>query len=71
MTEFFSSTSTQEQSSLTGEPDAVSATVTAQHDVPIESRNLVFSSSLVMNGGSAVACVGVAAVSQHTNRHAS
>jgi len=40
----------QEQSSLTGEPDAIAATVIAAHEMPIEARNVVFSSSLVMNG---------------------
>ena len=39
-----------ECSSLTGEPDAIPATVTAVHEAPIECRNIVFSSSLVMNG---------------------
>ena len=39
-----------ESSSLTGEPDAIAATVNAVHEAPIECRNLVFSSSLVMNG---------------------
>ena len=39
-----------ECSSLTGEPDAITATVNALHDAPIECRNVVFSSSLVMNG---------------------
>ena len=39
-----------EQSSLTGEPDAIAATVTALHEMPIEARNIVFSSSLVHNG---------------------
>ena len=39
-----------ECSSLTGEPDAIAATVVAVHEAPIECRNVVFSSSLVMNG---------------------
>ena len=39
-----------ECSSLTGEPDAIAATVVAAHETPLESRNVVFSSSLVMNG---------------------
>lgn len=39
-----------ECSSLTGEPDAIPATVVAKHEAPIEARNIVFSSSLVMNG---------------------
>ena len=39
-----------EQASLTGEPDAIPATTVAVHDLPVEARNLVFSSSLVMNG---------------------
>ncbi len=39
-----------ECSSLTGEPDAIAATVTAQHEAPLEARNIVFASSLVMNG---------------------
>jgi sodium/potassium-transporting ATPase subunit alpha len=39
-----------ESSSLTGEPDAIAATVVAVHEAPIECRNVVFSSSLVMNG---------------------
>jgi magnesium-transporting ATPase (P-type) len=39
-----------ECSSLTGEPDAIAATVLAQHEAPLEARNIVFSSSLVMNG---------------------
>lgn len=43
----------QEQSSLTGEPDAIAATVKAQHELPIEARNIVFSSSLVHNGAAA------------------
>lgn len=39
-----------ECSSLTGEPDAIAATVVAAHEAPLECRNVVFSSSLVMNG---------------------
>ena len=39
-----------ECSSLTGESDAIGITVERQHDSPAESRNLVFNSSLVMNG---------------------
>jgi magnesium-transporting ATPase (P-type) len=39
-----------ECSSLTGEPDAISATVLAAHEAPLEARNIVFASSLVMNG---------------------
>jgi sodium/potassium-transporting ATPase subunit alpha len=37
-------------SSLTGEPDAVACTVEHAHDLPAEARNLVFNSSLVLNG---------------------
>ena len=39
-----------ECSSLTGESEAITACVTAQNAAPLEARNLVFSSSLVMNG---------------------
>ena len=39
-----------ECSSLTGESEAITACVTAQNTAPLEARNLVFSSSLVMNG---------------------
>lgn len=39
-----------ESSSLTGESDAITATVVAVHEAPLECRNVVFSSSLVMNG---------------------
>jgi len=39
-----------ENSSLTGESAPVSATVKAMHDNPLEARNVVFSSSLVMQG---------------------
>jgi sodium/potassium-transporting ATPase subunit alpha len=35
---------------VTGESRPVAASVTAQHANPIEARNLVFSSSLVMTG---------------------
>ena len=37
-------------SSLTGESDSVVATVVAAHPAPVECRNVVFASSLVMNG---------------------
>ena len=39
-----------EASSLTGESEAISCSVEAQHELPAEARNLVFNSSLVMNG---------------------
>jgi magnesium-transporting ATPase (P-type) len=39
-----------ECSSLTGESDLVPATVDRKHDIPAEARNLVFMSSLAMNG---------------------
>jgi sodium/potassium-transporting ATPase subunit alpha len=39
-----------ECSSLTGESDAIAITVESHHDLPLESRNIVFNSSLVMNG---------------------
>lgn len=39
-----------ECSSLTGEADLVPATVDKKHDLPAEARNLVFMSSLAMNG---------------------
>ena len=39
-----------EASSLTGESDAITITVEPQHELPTEARNLVFYSSLVMNG---------------------
>eukprot|EP00775_Hariotina_reticulata_P010475 gene10475-10633_t len=39
-----------ECSSLTGESDLVPATVDKKHDIPAEARNLVFMSSLCMNG---------------------
>jgi hypothetical protein len=37
-------------SSLTGEPDAVDMGPDKRSDIPTEARNLVFNSSLVMNG---------------------
>lgn len=40
-----------ECSSLTGESEPVTAHVHAQHEDPIEAKNVVFSSSLVMSGG--------------------
>ncbi|WIA28646.1 hypothetical protein OEZ86_011182 [Tetradesmus obliquus] len=39
-----------ECSSLTGESDLVPASVDRKHDIPAEARNLVFMSSLAMNG---------------------
>ena len=39
-----------ECSSLTGESDSIVATVVAAHPAPVECRNVVFASSLVMNG---------------------
>jgi magnesium-transporting ATPase (P-type) len=39
-----------ECSSLTGESDLVAASVDKKHDIPAEARNLVFMSSLAMNG---------------------
>ncbi|KAF8072642.1 Atpalpha [Scenedesmus sp. PABB004] len=39
-----------ECSSLTGESDLVPASVEAKHETPAEARNLVFMSSLAMNG---------------------
>jgi sodium/potassium-transporting ATPase subunit alpha len=39
-----------ECSSLTGESDLVPASVTKKHDLPAEARNLIFMSSLAMNG---------------------
>ena len=39
-----------EASSLTGESDAIACCVDAAHATPLEARNLVFHSSLVMNG---------------------
>lgn len=39
-----------ECSSLTGESDLVPASVDAKHELPAEARNLVFMSSLAMNG---------------------
>ena len=39
-----------EASSLTGESDAIAVTCEPQHELPMEARNLVFNSSLVMNG---------------------
>lgn len=39
-----------ECSSLTGESDLVPASVDKKHDIPAEARNIVFMSSLVMNG---------------------
>ena len=37
-------------SSLTGEPDAIACAVEHAHDLPAEARNLIFNSSLVLNG---------------------
>jgi sodium/potassium-transporting ATPase subunit alpha len=39
-----------ECSSLTGESDAIAVTTAPAHELPAEARNLVFNSSLVMNG---------------------
>jgi hypothetical protein len=39
-----------ECSSLTGESDLVPVSVDKKHDIPAEARNLVFMSSLAMNG---------------------
>lgn len=39
-----------ECSSLTGESDLVPASVDKKHDIPAEARNVVFMSSLAMNG---------------------
>jgi magnesium-transporting ATPase (P-type) len=39
-----------ECSSLTGEADLVPASVDKKHDIPAEARNIVFMSSLAMNG---------------------
>ena len=39
-----------ECSSLTGESDLVPASVDKKHDIPAEARNLVFMSTLAMNG---------------------
>lgn len=39
-----------ECSSLTGESDLVPASVDKKHDIPAEARNIVFMSSLAMNG---------------------
>ena len=39
-----------EMSSVTGESDAMLCTVIHVHDEPLEARNLIFSSALVMNG---------------------
>ena len=35
---------------MTGESDLVPASVDRKHDIPAEARNLVFMSSLAMNG---------------------
>lgn len=39
-----------QQSSITGEPDAVPATVAHQSPEPLQANNLLFASSLVVNG---------------------
>ena len=39
-----------EMSSLTGESDAIECTPEKKSDMPTEARNVIFNSSLVMNG---------------------
>lgn len=39
-----------ECSSLTGESELVPASVVAKHEIPAEARNVVFMSTLAMNG---------------------
>ena len=63
-----------ECSSLTGEPDAIAATVVALHDSPLEARNIAFSSSLVMNGegfGVVIRMIGsIATLASGSGQHA-
>lgn len=48
-----------EMSSLTGESDAIACKINRVSDVPAEAKNLIFNSSLVMNGMSPTSLVSI------------